>query len=88
MVGAGPSFEDHVALIREQQGLREVVDSLDVEVNELEGLVAWYSIHLPDAEANPHLKVFREEVIRKRKELETVVKYIHCMYMYMYLPIY
>ena len=80
MVGAGPSFEDHVALIREQQGLREVVDSLDVEANELEGLVAWYSIHLLDAEANPHLKVLREEVIRKRKELETVVKNIQYMY--------
>ena len=34
LVGADPSFEDHVDLIREWQGLREVEETQDMEAVE------------------------------------------------------
>ena len=68
LVGDGPSFESYVVLIQEQEKLREAVDNLEVESDELEGLVVWYSIHLTkfNAETNPDLRVLREKVIHRR----------------------
>ena len=73
LVGAGPSFEDYVAAVKKRQELKEMADSLESEANELEGIVTWFCIHLEDAETNPQLCILREEVIRKRKERETLV---------------
>ena len=66
LVGPGPSFQTYVNLIQEKEKLTEVVDNLEVESDELEGLVVWFSIHLTDAETNEHLRILREEVIRRK----------------------
>ena len=73
MVGAGPSFEDYVAMVREKQSLREQMEILEVEADELEGLVTWFSMHLPYAETNPQLEILRQEVLRKRGDKERSV---------------
>ncbi len=49
-VVAGPSFDDHVALIHEREQLVERMEDLQAEVQVLESLGTWYSIHLQDAE--------------------------------------
>ena len=73
MVGAGPSFETHIHALRERQALREVAENLESEVDQLEGLLTWFSIHLEDAETNPQLCGLRDEVMKKRREKQTVV---------------
>ena len=73
LVGAGPTFEDHVATVREMQELREVADNLESEADELEGLVTWFSIHLEDANTNSQLQILRDEVTKKRRERQSVV---------------
>ena len=45
-MGAGPSFEDYVDMVQERQHLREHVESLKAEADELEGHIEWYSLHL------------------------------------------
>ena len=79
MVGAGPSFEDYVALIRERQELRERVESLEKESDELEGLLVWSSMYLPNAEYREDLEILKKEVIKKRKEKEKVVRHLSCI---------
>lgn len=73
LIGAGSTFEDHVATARERAELRDVVGNLQKEVDELEGWVTWFCIRLEDAETNPQLKFLRDEVTRKRREREQVV---------------
>ena len=70
VVGAGPSFEDYVAM---RQKLREQIDALELEGDELEGLITWYTLHLLNPESNPHLEVLRQEVQRIRTERQTSV---------------
>ena len=53
--------------------LQQRKDNLESEANELEGIVTWFCIHLEDAETNSQLHILRDEVIRKRKERETLV---------------
>ena len=38
--------------IRERQELREVEENLESEADELESLVSWFSINVPDATTN------------------------------------
>ena len=73
LVGAGPSFEDHVAIVKERQALREVAEQLQSEADELEGLVTWFCIHLENAETNPQLQILRNEVSMKKSQREQVV---------------
>ena len=73
VVGAGPSFEDYVAMVRERQKLREQIDALELEGDELEGLITWYSLHLPNPELNPNLEVLRQQVQRITTEKQTSV---------------
>lgn len=39
LVSSGPSFEDHIALVKERQALTEVVKHIESEADELERLV-------------------------------------------------
>ena len=75
MVGAGPSFEDHIGLVKERQALTEVADNQESEADELEGLVTWSCIQLEDAETNQHLHTLRQEVVNKKQQRERVVKH-------------
>ena len=97
-IEAGPSFEEHVALIQQRHRLQERCDEEGVALRTLEGLVTWFTLHLQDAESNPQLAVLRTERERKRKEISTMVritnhtlrKWNHTciynvMYMYMYI---
>jgi len=60
-VTAGPSFEDHVALIHERQLLLERMEGLEANLQEFNSLTTWLSVNLPDAETNPHLaNLFKE----------------------------
>ncbi len=70
---AGPSFDDHVALIHEREQLVERMEGLQTEVQVLESLGTWYSIHLQDAETNVHLADLFQELERKRKGNDTLV---------------
>ena len=73
MVGAGPSFETHIHALRERQASRVMAENLESEEDPLEGLLTWFSIHLEDAETNPQLCLLRDEVMKKRREKQTVV---------------
>ena len=67
LVGAGPSFEDHVATMTERKALQEVADKLQNEADELEGLVTWFCIQLEDPNTNPQIHMLRNEVTKKRR---------------------
>ena len=62
-----------MATIRERQELREAAENLESEADELEGLVTWFSINLPDATTNTRLQILRDEVVSKRREREEVL---------------
>lgn len=70
LIGAGPSFEEHVALVRERQALREAAEDLESEADEMEGLVTWLCINLEDAGTNIQLQVLCAEALRKRQARE------------------
>ena len=74
-VAAGPSFDDHVALIHERQQLVECMEGLETKVQELNSLATWLSVHvhLPDAETNPQLANLFQETDRLRDEDDTIV---------------
>ena len=44
-----------------------------IELQVLEGLATWYSLHLEDAETNPQLASLFREADRKRDEGDTLV---------------
>ena len=71
LVGAGPSFEDHVATMTERKALQEMADKLQNEADELEGLVTWFCIQLEDPNTNPQIHILRNEVTKKRRERES-----------------
>ena len=68
-------------MVRERQSLMEHIETLEAEADELEGIVAWYSLHLQDAATNPHFKVLREETQRKRMEKQIAVGLMKCTYL-------
>ena len=72
-VAAGPSFDDHVALIHERQQLVERMEGLETKVQELNSLATWLTVHLPDAETNPQLANLFQETDRLRDEGDTIV---------------
>ena len=74
LVGAGPSFEDHVATMTEIKALQEMADKLQNEADELEGLVTWFCIQLEDPNTNPQIHILRNEVTKKRRERYTSYK--------------
>jgi len=72
-VTAGPSFEDHVALIHERQLLVERMEGLEANLQELNSLTTWLSVNLPDAETNPHLANLFKEADKLRDEGDSLV---------------
>ena len=81
LVGAGSSFEDHVAAVKKREELRDMAGNMEKEIDELEGLITWFCIHLEDAQTNPQLQILRDEAMRKRRETEAVVHYVQKSYM-------
>ena len=81
---AGPTFEDHVALIQERQKLMEHHEAIQLEADSLEGLATWFTLHLEDAESNTQLAILFQEVEKKKKESMTLVRKRE-IYMYMTL---
>ena len=77
LVGAGPSFEDHVATMTERKALREVADKLQNEAEELEGLVTWFCTRLEDPDTNPQIHILCNEVTKKRRGRESGIYYIY-----------
>ena len=72
-VTAGPSFEDHVAMIQERQQLAECMEGLEAKLQDLNSLTTWLSVNLPDAETNPQLAKLFEEADKLRDEGDTIV---------------
>ena len=56
-IAAGPSFEDHIALLQEHQKLQEKCEEEKVALHTLEGLVTWCTLHLQNAESSAQFAV-------------------------------
>ena len=71
---AGPSFQDHIAMLQERQGLQEKYEEEKIALHTLEGLVTWCTLHLQNAESNPQLSVLLQETQRKRAQITQMVR--------------
>ena len=72
-IAAGPSFEDHLALLQEHQKLQEKCEEEKVALHTLEGLVTWCTLHLQNAESSAQFAVLLQETERKRAVISTMV---------------
>ena len=82
-VDAGPSFEDHIAMIKERQKLEGKCDTCQVALRTLEGLVTWFNVRLPDAESNPQLSIIFQEA---EKEISPLSRYTNEPYIVAEVP--